>query len=38
MTRKLQSLFEMTIVIGGLAATPIFVFTALGTIIAAVHG
>jgi|RhiMethySRZTD1v2_1073278.scaffolds.fasta_scaffold510101_3 hypothetical protein len=38
MTRKLHSFLETTIVIGGLAATPIFVFTALGTIIAAVHG
>jgi hypothetical protein len=37
MTRKLQSLLEMMIVVGGLAATPIFVATSFGTIIAAVQ-
>jgi hypothetical protein len=33
MTRKLQSLLEMMIVVGGLAATPMFVVASFGTII-----
>lgn len=37
MTRKLQSLLEMVIVIGGLAGTPIVVVASFGTIIAAVQ-
>jgi hypothetical protein len=37
MTKKLQSLLEIAIVIGGLAATPVFVVASFGTIIAAVQ-
>jgi hypothetical protein len=37
MTRKLQSLLEFAVVLGGLTATPIFVAISFGTIIAAVQ-
>jgi hypothetical protein len=37
MTKKLQSLLEIVIVVGGLAATPVFVVASFGTIIAAVQ-
>jgi len=37
MTRKLQSILEMAVVIGGLVGTPVFVIAAFGLIDAVVQ-